>query len=439
MKNDTTQENPPCQEQLQQYRAKRHEVDLSIEVVLLVVGGLFFLLFGALLFMIDRGMLPYSEGSMYGLFVILVSMQIITMGKTPFGDLLRSWLVVMIGLFTAMLGTLAIFYPGYLAVTIRVLAGLIVLVTGVLGLLQLFTAKDKARVWIKVPGILQQLTIACILVYGIEMMLGIITLLPGIIPNLLTAILCLIFGVSLLFLAWCIHMVHRQYPLGDGKEAPITPPSTNGFCLLKEASLTMGNTFNAYQGVLMILLGFLVLFITLGIFPSFNSDGQIGLLLVLTSLQLLALGQFVGSQVTRSWLVVSFGLLCASAGIFSCIVPGILAGLIQPLLGLQNILTGVLLLGTQIIAPTLYGIRHPPAEPVVLPPIIKRLFLVLAITGIVTILFGINTIAPVLLPNLLGMIAYAVLIPLLIITMGLLTLITISVTQRLQQGAETAP
>jgi len=143
--------------------------------------------------------------------------------------------------------------------------------------------------------------------------------------------------------------------------------------------------------------------------------------------------------VTRSWLVVSFGLLCASAGIFSCIVPGILAGLIQPLLGLQNILTGVLLLGTQIIAPTLYGIRHPPAEPVVLPPIIKRLFLVLAITGIVTILFGINTIAPVLLPNLLGMIAYAVLIPLLIITMGLLTLITISVTQKLQQGAETAP
>ena len=56
-----------------------------------------------------------------------------------------------------------------------------------------------------------------------------------------------------------------------------------------------------------------------------------------------------------------------------------------------------------------------------------------------TILFGINTIAPVLLPNLLGMIAYAVLIPLLIITMGLLTMITISVTQRLQQGAETAP
>ncbi|MDD1709470.1 MAG: hypothetical protein LUQ37_01010 [Methanoregulaceae archaeon] len=435
MSNGTRQQDSAAEQQLQPYITKRAEIDLSIEVVLLIVGGVFFLLFGALLFLIDKGKLPYSEDSMYGLFVVLVSMQIITMGKTPFGDLLRSWLVVIIGLFTAILGTLAIFYPGHLSMAIRVLAGLIVLVTGALGLLQLFTSKHKARIWMKVPGILQQLTIACVLVYGIEVVLGIITLLPGIVPNPLTAVLCLIFGVSLLFLAWCIHVVHRQY--GQGGGTPPVPPSSSksGFCLLKEASLTVGNSFNTYQGSLMILLGFLVLFMTLGILPSFNSDGQLGLLLVLTSLELLALGQFVGSQVTRSWLVVAFGLLCAAAGIFSCIVPGILAGMIQPLLGLQNIVTGVLLLATQIITPTLYGIRHPPAEPVTLPPIIKRLFLVLTITGIVTILFGINTLAPVLLPSLLGMIVYALLIPLLIIIMGLLSLITVTITQKLQQGA----
>jgi hypothetical protein len=290
----------------------------------------------------------------------------------------------------------------------------------------------------KVPGILQQLTIACVLVYGIELLLGIITLLPGILPNTLTAVLCLIFGISLFFLAWCIHETHRLYRQEEEKRAPTAPSSVGRFCLLKEASLTVGNTFNTYQGCLMILLGFLILFNILGLVPSFNSDGQTGLLLVLTSLQLLALGQFVGSEVTRSWLVVAFGLLCSAAGIFSCIVPGILAGIIQPLLGLQNITTGVLLLGTQIVAPTLYGIRHPPAEPVTLPPIIRRLFLVLMVTGIVTIVFGINTIAPVLLPNLFGMVAYAILLPLLVIIMGLLTLITVSITQKLQQGAATS-
>jgi hypothetical protein len=433
MSNGSIQQEPSAQ--LQPYIAKRAEIDLSIEVVILVVGGVYFLLFGVLLFLIDQGLLPYSEDSMYGLFVVLVSMQIITMGKTPFGDLLRSWLVVGIGLFTAFVGTLAIFYPGYLSLSIRVLAGLIVLVTGTLGLIQLFTSKEKARTWLKVPGILQQLTIACALVYGIEIVLGIITLLPGIIPNPLTAVLLLIFGISLLYLAWCIHVTNRRYRR-EG-ETTTSPAEKTQSGLFREVSLTVGNTFNTYQGCLMIFLGFLVIFMTLGIFPSYNSDGQLGLLLVLTSLQLLALGQFVGSQVTRSWLVVGFGILCAGAGIFSCIVPGILSGVIPPLLGLQNIVTGVLLLATQIIAPTLYGIRHPPAEPVALPPIIRHLFLVLAITGVVTILFGINTLVPVLLPSLLGVIVFALLLPILIITMGLLTLITVSITQKLQKGAAT--
>jgi uncharacterized membrane protein HdeD (DUF308 family) len=434
MNNKNLRPESSAQQQLHRYIAKRAEIELSIEVVLLIVGGVFFLLFGVLLFLIDIGMLPYSEGSMYGLFVVLVSMQIITMGKTPFGDVLRSWLVVILGLLTAMLGTLAIFYPGYLSATIRILAGLIVLISGASGLLQLFISKDKARTWMKMPGILQQLTVACVLVYGIEIALGIITLFPGIMPNPLTAVLLLIFGSSLFFLAWCIHMATRQFSSASEKMITTPSQSKNTFFRIRATTLTVENTFNTYQGFLLILLGILVLFMILGILPSFNSDGQLGLLLVLTSLQLLSLGQFVGSQVTRSRPVIAFGILCAGAGIFSCIVPGILSGIIQPLLGLQNVTTGVLLLATKIIAPTLSGIRHPPAEPVTLPPIVKRLFRVLTATGIVTILFGINMLAPLLLPSLLGMVVYAILIPLLIIIMGFLSLITVTITQKLQQA-----
>ncbi|MDD2639030.1 MAG: DUF308 domain-containing protein [Methanothrix sp.] len=434
MSNKNLRSESSAQQQLKRYIAKSAEISLSTEVVLLIVGGVFFLLFGVLLFLIERGMLPYSEGSMYGLFVVLVSMQIITMGKTPFGDVLRSWLVVIVGLLTAMIGTLAIFYPGYLSVTIRILAGLIVLISGASGLLQLFISKDKARTWVKVSGILQQLTVACVLVYGIEIALGIITFLPGIMPNLLTAMLLLIFGASLFFLARCIHIATQQYSSSSEKMVPSRSPRKKMFFLLEEAALTVENTFNIYQGFLLILLGILVLFMILGILPSFNSDGQLGLLLVLTSLQLLALGQFVGSQVTRSWLVIAFGILCAAAGSFSCIVPGILSGVIQPLLGIQNIITGVLLLATKIIAPTLYWIRSPSEEPVTLPPIVKRLFRVLTATGIVTILFGINMLAPLLLPGLLGIVVYAILIPLLVIIMGFLSLIMVSITQKLQQA-----
>ena len=416
---------------LHSYADRRAEVDLSIEVVLLLVGGVFFLLFGLALVPISTGMLPYSEGAMYGLFVVLVSMQAITMGKTPIGDLRRSWLVVIAGIATAIAGTLALFYPGELGGSIRLLAGAIILITGTLGLYQLVTAEDRARAWLRVPGVLRHLAVACAAVYGLEVVLGVITFLSGGVPVLLTAVLCVLLGAALLYLAWAVHSVGARYPRGPAEDAG---PVDRGAGLLGEAELPVGDSFSVFQGVLLILLGSLVLLMTLGAIPPFNADGQLGLLLVLTSLQMLALGQLVGNTVTRSWALVALGLVFAGMGIISCIVPGVLTSVISPLLGVQNIITGVVLLATQVIGPTLYGVRHPPAEPVVVPPLVKRLFLILAATGVVAFLFGLNMLAPFLLPGLLGVVAFALFLPFLIVLMGLLTLGTVSVTRRLQRG-----
>ena len=436
MTDGTTRQDPGNPEELQRYGERRAEVDLSIEVVLLLVGGVFFLLFGVLLFPIGTGSLPYSEGAMYGLFVVLVSMQIITMGKTPFGDLLRSWVVVIAGIGTAIVGTVAIFYPGYTTGLIRVLAGVIVLVTGALGLYQLVTAEDRARTWLRVRGVLRHLAVACAAVYGLEVVLGVITLVPGIAPVQLTAVMCGLLGAALFYLAWAIHMATARYApdpatASGAAQAGDQGRTARGAGLFGEAALSVGDSFSLFQGVLMLLLGGLVLLMTLGMVPVFNSDGQLGLLLVLTSLQMLAFGQIVGSTVTRSWLLVVAGLVFAGMGIVSCVVPGVLTPVIPPLLGAQNILTGVVLLATQVIGPTLYGIRHPPAEPVVLPPLVRRLLLVLTVTGIVAFLFGLNMLAPLLLPGLLGVVAFALFLPVLIIVMGLLTLGTVSITRKL--------
>ncbi len=205
-----------------------------------------------------------------------------------------------------------------------------------------------------------------------------------------------------------------------------------GAGIFGEASLSVGESFSVFQGILMLLLGGLVLLMTLGLVPLFNADGQLGLLLVLTSLQMLALGQVVGSTVTRSWVLVALGLAFAGMGVVSCIVPGLLTAVIPPLLGVQNIITGAVLLATQVIGPTLYGIRHPPAEPVALPPSVRRLVVLLAVTGIVAIVFGLNMLAPYLLPGLLGVVAFALFLPVLIIAMGLLTLGTVIITRTLQ-------
>jgi uncharacterized membrane protein HdeD (DUF308 family) len=200
------------QQEQRTYSKMRDESDLSLEVVILLILGVFMLLFGLLLFKIHTGDLPYTPDSTYGLFLVIVSLQIITMGKTPFGDLHRSWMIVIIGICMAILGMFACFIPGLLTALIRILVGIILFVGGITLLLQLFISEEKAKKWMKISGMLQQLTIACSLVYMMSVILGLVTLLPGITTDPQTAVLLIIYGISFFYLSWCIQKVTRLYP-----------------------------------------------------------------------------------------------------------------------------------------------------------------------------------------------------------------------------------
>ncbi|MFH0961038.1 MAG: hypothetical protein V1897_20330 [Pseudomonadota bacterium] len=81
----------------------KEEADLSLEGAVLILFGVFWLLFGLTLFKIYTGDLPYNPDSAHCLFMVIVSFQMITMGKTPFGDLRRSWALVFIGMGSAVL------------------------------------------------------------------------------------------------------------------------------------------------------------------------------------------------------------------------------------------------------------------------------------------------------------------------------------------------
>ncbi|MCK9318892.1 hypothetical protein, partial [Methanoculleus sp.] len=189
----------------------------SLEVVILLVFGVFMLIFGLLLFRIHTGELPYSPDSTYGLFLVIVAFQIITMGKTPFGDLRRSWPIIIIGISTAVIGMLACFVPGPVSALVRSLVGVLLFAGGIALLLQLFFSAEKARIWLKVPGILRQLTLACILVYVMSIILGMVTLLPGITTDRETAVLLIVYGISFFYLSWCIQKVSRVYPPSETK------------------------------------------------------------------------------------------------------------------------------------------------------------------------------------------------------------------------------
>jgi uncharacterized membrane protein HdeD (DUF308 family) len=376
----------------------REESDLSLEVVILLILGVFMLLFGLLLFRIHTGNLPYTPDSAYGLFLVIVSLQIITMGKTPFGDLRRTWMIVIIGICAATLGMFACFIPGLSTALVRILVGIMLFVGGIALLLQLFISEEKAKKWMRTSGILQQLTIACSLVYIMSLILGLITLLPGITTDPQTAVLLIIYGISFFYLSWCILKVTLLYapeetknPLGE-KMSSDDSHSKGSLRFFRYASLPLSIAILILVGVLLTLLGLLLFPVSLGIIP-FSPDGQLGLLMVVVAIQMLAIGETPMGQYKRSWLLIIIGIVFAAMGIVSCIVPGILTGVIQILIGLLNIFGGVVLIIKRFL-PILRGIRNPPAEPVNITPLIIKLLTIQTVVNIVAIIFGVTMLVP---------------------------------------------
>ncbi len=386
----------------------REESDLSLEVVILLILGVFMFLFGLLLFKISTGELPYTPDSTYGLFLVIVSFQVITMGKTPFGDLRRSWVLVLIGIITAIVGMVACFIPGQLTEMVRILVGILLFAGGISLLLQLLFFEGKARTWIKIPGVLQHLTVACGVVYVITIVLGLITLIPGITSNFQTALFLLIYGISIFYLAWCIQKVARSYPPENLKS--ISKEKGGLFKSLQSVSLSLSPAVVIMIGVLLFLLGCLLFPINQGTLP-FSSDGELGLLTVILALQMTTLGETPLGQFKRSVIIIIVGIVFATLGIFSCIVPGILTGVLQILIGALNILGGVILL-TMRFVPIIRGRKK--HDPETGPPssTVKKFMVTQTLLNLVAIAFGLSMIMPGMIPNTL--------VPVILIINGLL-------------------
>lgn len=161
-----------------------------------------------------------------------------------------------------------------------------------------------------------------------------------------------------------------------------------------ETSLPLSTALVILVGVLLLLLGALLFPVTLGQIP-FSPDGQLGLLLVIMAVQMMALGETPMGQYRRSWVLVVIGIAFAAMGIVSCIVPGLLTGVTRTLLGVLNILGGGVLL-TQRFLPMLRGGEIPSP----LPPVLRNLLITQTVLNVVAIVFGVSMLVPGIVPGL---------------------------------------
>jgi hypothetical protein len=356
------------------------EADIHFDVVILLVAGLALVITGLLLFPISVGFLPYYENGVYGLLLFLFGLQTVVLGRTPAGDLKRSIPVIGSGVVISTVGILACFIPDVFTLLPRVLLIICLGLGGFLQLLQMLFSKDKLQAWIGYGGIFPALAVACGVVYVLSMFAGLLVWEKGLLSVKTTALVVLVYGAAILVLALLLQKIYRMHP-----QAVARLGDTFG--------LTADKAMLLLTGVFMLILGILLVPVTFGVLP-FSGSAQLGLLMVLFSVQMLALGSTPVGPFPRTWLVVILGLLFAALGIVSCVVPLILVPFLTLLIGLLNLAGG----GTGLfktVVPIMKNLKT--KRPTV--PVLVKLTVTQIVMNLVSILFGASMLGSGLLPG----------------------------------------
>jgi hypothetical protein len=114
----------------------------------------------------------------------------------------------------------------------------------------------------------------------------------------------------------------------------------------------------------------------------------------------MVLGETPLGEFKRSWLMIILGIVFASFGIFSCIVPGIFTGYIIILIGVLNIAGGSILIIKRYL-PVVQAMRSPSAETQKIPPILKKLMVSQTLLNIASIAFGVSMLIPGIIPGII--------------------------------------
>ena len=359
------------------------EAKLPFELVILIIAGMTMLIAGILLSSAPAGRISYYEDGLTGLLLFMFSLQIITLGKTPVGDMDRSIPLMVIGMAIAILGIVTCFIPDVFGRIPRLILILCFSVSGFFSLLQMLFDPQKGRAWLKHGRIFIHLIVACSAVYGLSMVNAMLIWRQSLVASPATAVVLILYGAAILYLAIVLREIYCAYPEVE--------PGCKG-----EVRLSIDQVMLILMSTFMMILGGLLIPVKLGVLP-FAENAQLGLLAVIISVRMLASGSTPIGPFTRSWLVVLLGIVLAGMGIASCIVPKMLVSFLIMLIGTLNIFEGIISL-VRICIPLAKGAEISIGS---VPIIYVKLFASQVILAVLCILFGASMLLPDLIPGLL--------------------------------------
>ncbi|MCK9437207.1 MAG: hypothetical protein M0Q12_08380, partial [Synergistaceae bacterium] len=304
------------------------------------------------------------------------------LGKTPFGDVpQRPLSVLILGIFVACVGIITCFIPDLLKEIPRFLLFICFGPGGIILLLQMFFSKGKFPMWRKKGGILMTLALNCAAVYSLSIFISILLIDKNFISGGLVAFSVLLYGVLIFFLTAVLYKIYALYP--DNTER-----QSGGVKLSDDRAVIL------ITGVFMVVLGILLIPVTIGLLP-FSGSAQLGLLVVIMSLQMVAFGNTPIRSFSRTWPLVWLGLFFGSLGIISCIIPWILVPTLTFIIALLNIGGGAI----PFIKMLLSKQRDKGTDRGFVPQVIKRLFLTQMLLNILSVVFGTSMLVKNLIPG----------------------------------------
>jgi len=353
------------------------EINISLEVIMLLVCGLAVCIVGMVLFPVSTGALPYYESGTFGLLLIILGLQWQITGVTPVGFMKRSWPLILPGITITGLGFVTCFFPGIFGDLPKYLVLAIFALGGLVQILDLMYSKEKYPSW-KEAGdrlISHRLPLSCAIIYSFEILIAGITaiqlIMPEVIPIALVAGLVLLFGISLIWLAITLHEVYRVYPQKDR--------STN------TPGIPLDTVMGMQNGIFMLLFGGLIC-VSLGTL-AISSGAQHGALALMIGIQVLLTGSMMGFSFRRNGLILLVGAGLVAAGTLFILLPDMSLVPLRIFIGIFNIIGGLYIA---------YSVMKAMTTQIIL------LLGTLAIGIVVLILFGISTLVQGLIPATLG-------------------------------------
>lgn len=351
---------------------------LPAEVVVLLLMGLMMLILGILLFPVYAGLLPYYEEGLFSLLIIVAALQILALGKSPLGDVRRGLPTIVFSTAVLVFGIVTCFIPEIFGDIPRLLLILFFGLGGAVQLVQMYRAREKERVRRAADPLLGRLAVLRVFVYSFSVIIGVILIFQSLITGLLMCAAVLGYGAAITALACVLRQVYGKY-LPEEPNGPVT--------------LSLGQVLMLLIAVFMVVLGILLIPVSLGLLP-FAPSSQLGLLLVIFSMQMMLLGETPVGTFSRSHLVVGVGGLLWVMGVICCLIPDVLLVTATLLVAFVNIFGGALGLGRIAVM-----IRSAPVTDVPVPSFVVQMMILQIVMNVLTIVFGVSMLAASLLPG----------------------------------------